>query len=187
MKQKIGSKGFTLVELLVVISIIAILAGILLPAVIGAFKKASDAQARTEVKSIEVALKQYYTEYGKFPLGNGQADKVYGTGDSDLDGNRLLISILRHDRSYPSYNSAWTTLNPRGITFLEASEDSLKNDAGQKTYDYFDPWGNQYRIVYDANFQNGVETGSGNFGVLYGRNVAVWSLGSASTNYIKSW
>jgi prepilin-type N-terminal cleavage/methylation domain-containing protein len=59
--------AFTLIELLVVIAIIAILAGLLLPVLASVKKKAKIAQARTEMKNLETAMKGYETEYHRFP------------------------------------------------------------------------------------------------------------------------
>ena len=65
--------AFTLVELLVVIAIIAILMGLLLPAITGAKLAAKQRQAGTEVRNIVSACKNYYVDYGKFPPLNNPA------------------------------------------------------------------------------------------------------------------
>ncbi len=81
--------GFTLIEMLVVISIIAILAAILLPALAAAKVKAQKAKAQLEVNQIANAIHTYESDYSKFPVGgpamgvaslpNGGDDFTYGT------------------------------------------------------------------------------------------------------------
>jgi type IV pilus assembly protein PilA len=56
-----GERGFSLVELLVVILVIGILAGIALPAFLSQREKAQDTEAKTAVRTAQTAMETYAT------------------------------------------------------------------------------------------------------------------------------
>lgn len=71
MRRRGAAGGFTLVELLLVMVIIAILAGIALPLLRGAVARADAARVRADVRQIEVAALQYREDAGRFPARSG--------------------------------------------------------------------------------------------------------------------
>ena len=96
MKNK---KGFTLLELLIVIAIIGILTALATVSYSSAQKKARDAQRKSDLKAIQNAMEQYYADETKYPTGcvspgtdylpNGLPTDprgfAYGTGTCDAD------------------------------------------------------------------------------------------------------
>ena len=74
MNKSLKIKGFTLVELLVVISIIGLLAGLAVPAINGALKKAKSGACMANLRQIGLGLITYATENsaGTFPQSTGQ-------------------------------------------------------------------------------------------------------------------
>ncbi|HOJ51300.1 MAG TPA: type II secretion system major pseudopilin GspG [Syntrophales bacterium] len=60
-------KGFTLIELMVVIVILGILAGLIIPRIMGRPDEARRAKARIQMEGIETALKLYRLDNGFYP------------------------------------------------------------------------------------------------------------------------
>ena len=61
------SKGFTLIELMIVIVIIGIFAAILMPRIMDSPEQAKRAKAKMEIRGIESALKMYKIDNGIYP------------------------------------------------------------------------------------------------------------------------
>ena len=61
------SRGFTLIELMVVIVILGILAGLIIPRIMGRPDEARQTKARIQIEGIETALKLYRLDNGFYP------------------------------------------------------------------------------------------------------------------------
>ena len=59
MKRR-GTRGFTLIEMMIVIVVISILVGVLLPSFRGTQDEAAEQRARSELRTIATALESYY-------------------------------------------------------------------------------------------------------------------------------
>ncbi len=62
-----GTFGFTLIELMVVIVILGILAGLIIPRIMGRPEEARRMKARVQIESIETALRLYKLDNGYYP------------------------------------------------------------------------------------------------------------------------
>ncbi len=90
---KRDERGFTLIELMVVVVIIAILAAIALPLFLNQRAKAADARAQANVREAATAVVLYYQENGTAP-GNGAAGitALNGYGFQQSDPAVVLFS-----------------------------------------------------------------------------------------------
>lgn len=168
-KKKYRS-GFTLLELLVVISIIAILAGMVLPMFYSAKERAREAKAKVAVKALETAFKSYLDTYKVWP-----ADIAAGTEVTPYEVKDDTIKLFSMLSGLP----AAVALNPQGIAFFEfESTNSLIA---------YDPWANPsdpdrdkhvYWVMFDKNYDNVISVGGQD---VY-RCVVVWSPGKGGTN-----
>jgi general secretion pathway protein G len=59
--------GFTLIELMVVIVILGVLAGLIIPRIMGRPEEARRMKARVQIESMETALKLYKLDNGSYP------------------------------------------------------------------------------------------------------------------------
>ena len=106
-----GSRGpgaFTLVEIMVVVAVIGILAGIVLAAAGGVQKKAARDQTKAEIKTMSVALERYRNTFGTYPPGT--------------NSTTALLTSLTNFMSFRSNQVSGTrVLDPYGRAYFYSS------------------------------------------------------------------
>lgn len=165
------TRRFTLVEMLTVIAIISILAGLVIPVVVIAQAKGRETQAKSDIAAIVSALKALDADYGKmlkkdgsdYKIGNksvtmktsdvlksdgstvGQSNSLAAIGTGE-DYNAMIAEL-----SAPKNSGLTVSVNQRKKVYLEPKkgfDPTASYSANANTpYLWRDPWGNPY-IVY---------------------------------------
>ena len=127
-------RGFTLVEIMVVVVILGMLATLVLPNVLGSQATAQDRKAKADLAAIHSTVKLYFIENGSVPTleelieedDKGQAFlEGYDEVPKDPWGNPYYIAV---DRDNPRNYAVWSN-GPDGI---EDTEDDLRSDKKQQ-------------------------------------------------------
>ena len=176
--RQVGEKAaFTLLELLVVIGIIMLLAGLLFPALTAAREAAKKTKAKADVKQLDTAWKAVLLDYRSWALAavSPKAGAVLPTTGAASKMADTAVSYLQGGSS-------------KGVIYMEFDRSSTNANG------YFvDPWHNP-KTPTDNTHAYMVYLGDGKVtpyaGVDLYRDVAAWSLGkdtAATKDDIVSW
>jgi prepilin-type N-terminal cleavage/methylation domain-containing protein len=158
-------RGFTLIEILVVIAIIAILMGLVFPALTSGIRTAKISKAQSEAKNIEGAIFLFKKDYGYFPVPKNAQAVASDGGLLDDTGSKSLLQVLMAEPLNYNLNDQ---LNTRKQNYLDM--DALGTDGTLE-----DPWGKQYRMKLDLNYDGEIDYPSS--GDTYKTTVIVVSSG----------
>lgn len=103
-------KGFTLIELMIVVSIIGILASIALPAYQDFTKRAHISEGLTMANGAKIGIVDFYSVHGRFPSNNASigmptATDITGQAVSSISVNTSKVTISYNNKISPTNTS----------------------------------------------------------------------------------
>ena len=156
-------KGFTLVEMLVVIAILGILMAMMVPAAGLILKRAKAASAKGDAGVVASVLQKYQSEYNRWP-------GFYAEEESHYTDARW-VEVMSPDPVV----TAPSPYNVKRIVFFEPSGGALAPDGDPNVGAFVDPWGHPYEYQIDTDLDGVIAHPSG-VGTIPAR-VIVWSAG----------
>lgn len=103
-----NNRGFTLIELMIVIAIVAILAAIAIPNFVKYREKAKIADATAELKTIQFIMMDLALDTGLWPGGSDAGvHKAQGSGDEYEDLSIPAMGLAATDGSYSNWRGPY--------------------------------------------------------------------------------
>ena len=117
-----NKKGFTLVELLIVIAIISILTALIITNIYSSRGKARDAKRISDIAQLQLALEQYFNKFGVYPdLQTSLVSDYISVLPKDPDGGLLY--------TYKSSSDNYDYVLSANLEYVNgATADSLPKD-----------------------------------------------------------
>ena len=155
-RKKTAARGFTLVELLVVIAIVAVLA---LVGFIGSsrfIENSRKVQTLALIRDFQVGMAAFEMDYTKPPIPQSKRDTGWDTIYGDPGGNystEFLVSALAgEDKEFPYKGESFAAkdVNPRQESYMAFPYAPDKKGGVAKDGRLYDPWGGELMIAING-------------------------------------
>jgi prepilin-type N-terminal cleavage/methylation domain-containing protein len=181
------ARGFTLIELTVVLAVIVTLALVLTPSIANFINDSRVAKARNDCQTLASAIFQFYRDTGFFPLWS-----IAQNGGPGLPANRLQVLASRGNPPQEDVPTPWSSVGAGGLAeqlVNNAPGYILKTATSQFGWNgpYFsseigaDPWGNRYLVNIGL-----IDTSPGAATLSGQQKRAVWVLSAGPNGIIET-
>jgi prepilin-type N-terminal cleavage/methylation domain-containing protein len=158
-----GARGFTLIEILVVVGIVLLLASVLVVALSGAMGKSDEARTAATIQTLKSNIDAYSARWGSAPPGNIKdlgalmaGGVVLGAPNRENEGIEALVLALRSRKEQGPYLDAPLFADDTRRSNLDfdqvaeiamtAAALDIPEETSRELYEFVDSWGNP--LVY---------------------------------------
>jgi len=130
-KRTAARSAFTLVEVLVVIAIIGILAGIVMGIAGASSRKSDSSRCAAELEQLKNAMEEYRLESGSYFTGNGDVTAISGLSNALVRYSTDLRFRDPWGRGYMYTNSGFAfTFWSKGLDGVDGNTDDINSSRG---------------------------------------------------------
>jgi len=156
--QQSATRAFTLIELLITITIIAILASLTAAGIVNVIDQGNRLKVRAVAMDLKSGIENFQTEYNRYPTDPNAA----GSNGEDApeiltDGRNSLVDVIM---GIPPTSSGAMDMNPKRISFSSfppANNGRHGLVGSARPFKLADMYGQPYHILLDTNGDNQVK------------------------------
>lgn len=134
--RRTSNAGFTMIEAIVIIAVIAILGGILTPMVIKEVGKSKITRAKADMEAVSTAFNQYFADTGVWP------NNWSGATDSTVQF-LAFTSLFTNSSSLTNWDGPYFERST-----LNGGVEQVALNSGGVFSGFVDPWGRPFSIVF---------------------------------------
>lgn len=136
MKKRQQQRGFTLIEVMIVVAIIALLAGIAWPSYQNQVRSSNRADAQGALMGLAQAMERHYTENGTYEEaaagGGDTGSPAIFPSEAPLDGSRKYYDLEITDATETGYE---LTASPKSTGVQAGDGDLTLSSTGERLWD----------------------------------------------------
>jgi prepilin-type N-terminal cleavage/methylation domain-containing protein len=175
--QAMRKRGFTLIEMLVVVTIIAVLIALLLPILSAARDRAKRVATGSTMSNLKTALENYRLDWGIFPIQPGGTGKIYSDGGTYNPGYYNIVSAAKGSPSTGLEDNSWLLKKLLDNRNLDVGRADIIPIPSTTRYNLVDAWKTgiiaRFMVLPPANATNAEKQTE---------KVLIWSYGANKIN-----